>query len=155
MLLSDKIEACTILATETCIRHRYEYYPYTTLNHKSILVLDDDFDIATLIRQSLQKHGFDVYAFTDPLLALVDFQNNFESYSLVLCDINMPAMTGFEFGKKVREIDPSVKILLMSAADTNNAKYRKHALAVNSNGFIQKPFFLNEMICIVENHLTK
>ena len=59
----------------------------------------------------------------------MDFQNNFESYSLVLCDINMPAMTGLEFGKKVREIDPSVKDLAHVGSDINNAEYRKFALA--------------------------
>jgi CheY-like chemotaxis protein len=63
-----------------------------------ILVLDDDFDLATLVEQILQKDGFkNVFAFTDPLLALEHFRINHKDYSLIISDIRMPTMNGFEF----------------------------------------------------------
>jgi PleD family two-component response regulator len=63
-----------------------------------VLVLDDDFDLATLVKRILQKHRFkNVFAFTDPLLALEDFRINQKDYSLIISDIRMPVMNGFEF----------------------------------------------------------
>ena len=57
---------------------------------RSILVIDDEFDIVNPIKLSLQKHGFNAYGFTDPLLALEHFQNNSNNIDLILCDIRMP-----------------------------------------------------------------
>ena len=60
-------------------------------HERKILVLDDDFDLASLIKQILQKHGFkNVVAFTDPLLALEHFKINHKDYSLIVSDIRMP-----------------------------------------------------------------
>ena len=73
---------------------------------QAILVLDDEFDILTTIKSFLQKHGFHVYAFTDPHLALEHFQINATIYCLIISDIKMPHMNGFEFIKKVKEIKP-------------------------------------------------
>lgn len=60
-------------------------------HERKILVLDDDFDLASLIKQILQKDGFkNVFAFTDPLLALEHFKINYKDYSLIVSDIRMP-----------------------------------------------------------------
>ena len=67
-------------------------------HERKVLVLDDDFDLATLVKQILQKDGFkNVFAFTDPLLALEHFKINQKDYSLIISDIRMPAMNGFQF----------------------------------------------------------
>ena len=86
---------------------------------KSILLLDDEVDIVSIIKHSLQAQGLNVYSFTHPLLALEHFQLNSKNYGLVLSDIRMPSMTGFEFARKIRKINPSTKILLMSAFDSD------------------------------------
>jgi DNA-binding response OmpR family regulator len=83
---------------------------------RNILVLDDDFDLANLVKQILQKDNFkNVFAFTDPLLALEHFRINHKDYSLIISDIRMPTMNGFEFVREARKINPKVKILLMTA----------------------------------------
>jgi DNA-binding response OmpR family regulator len=69
----------------------------------SILVLDDDFDINNIIKLALQSHGYDVFGFTDPLLALEHFRINHSTYSLVLSDLRMPVMNGFEFVRQVKK----------------------------------------------------
>ncbi|HEU4448286.1 MAG TPA: response regulator [Nitrososphaeraceae archaeon] len=69
----------------------------------SVLVLDDDFDINNMLKMSLQKHGYNVFGFTDPLLALEHFKINHSTYSLVLSDLRMPVMNGFEFVKYVKK----------------------------------------------------
>ena len=63
----------------------------------SILVLDDDFDINNMLKMALQKHGYNVFGFTDPLLALEHFRINHSTYSLVISDLRMPVMNGFEY----------------------------------------------------------
>jgi response regulator RpfG family c-di-GMP phosphodiesterase len=74
---------------------------FMAISIQSILVLDDEFDILTTIKSFLQKHGFHVYAFTDPHLALEHFQINATIYFLIISDIRIPQMYGLEFIKKV------------------------------------------------------
>jgi CheY-like chemotaxis protein len=72
-------------------------------NDNSILLVDDEPDIATVLKQSLEKLGFQVFAFTDPLVALEHFQIDSKEYGLVMSDLRMPAMNGYEFVKKSRK----------------------------------------------------
>ncbi|MGA7042759.1 MAG: response regulator, partial [Nitrososphaeraceae archaeon] len=94
-------------------------------NSKGILVLDDDFDIVSIIKISLQKRRFNVFAFTDPFLALEHFELNSKDYGLVLSDVRMPGMPGFEFIRRVREMEPNVKILLMSAFEISDSEFSR------------------------------
>jgi DNA-binding response OmpR family regulator len=65
-----------------------------------VKVVDDDYDIAELVKMALQRDGFEnVFTFTDPLLALEHFKVNREDYSLVISDIRMPGLNGFEFAE--------------------------------------------------------
>lgn len=122
-------------------------------SNRIVLVLDDEFDIVALVKNSLQKHGYHVFGFTDPLMALEHVMLNSTGYSLVISDVRMPVMNGFEFIKKVREILPSIKIFLMSAFDINDNQYSKILLPLKVDGCIQKPISLKEMIRIVQKHL--
>jgi CheY-like chemotaxis protein len=74
----------------------------------SILIVDDNFDIVRLMERGLE-YGFNVSAFTDPVRALEDFKVNRKDCSLILSDIIMPGMNGYEFVKKAKEIDKQVK----------------------------------------------
>ena len=87
------------------------------INSGSILVLDDDFEITTLIKIALQRHGYDVFGFTDPFLALEHFKINHSTYSLVISDLRMPSMSGFQFIQNIKLIRPKINVLLMSAFD--------------------------------------
>ena len=123
-------------------------------NSKHILVLDDDFDIVSLIKILLQKSHFNVFAFTDPFLALEHFEINSRDYGLVLSDVRMPGMPGFEFVRKVREIEPNVKILLMSAFEISDLEFSR-ALPSDTkiDGFVQKPVLPKELVKLIKNTL--
>ncbi|MFL6326124.1 MAG: response regulator [Nitrososphaeraceae archaeon] len=118
--------------------------------HKIVLVLDDELDVVAVMKHSLQKHGYHVFGFTDPLLALEHLMINSKDYSLVISDIRMPVMNGLEFVKKVREILPSIKILLMSAFDIKDSQFSKILLPLKVDGCIQKPISLKVMIRILQ-----
>ena len=120
------------------------------VSNKKVLVLDDEFDIVALLKHSLQKRGYHVFGFTEPLLALEHFMLNSKGYSLVISDVRMPVMNGFEFIKKIREILPSIKIFLMSAFDVNDNQYSKMLLPLKIDGYIQKPISLKEVMHIVQ-----
>ena len=80
---------------------------------------------------------------------------NSRNYSLVVCDVRMPGMNGFECVKKIREIVPSIKVILMSAFDINDPLYIGLSSSLKINGFIQKPFSLRELIFIIMKQLVK
>src|SRR5919109_3542742 len=84
-----------------------------------ILILDDEFDVLNIIRIGLQKSGFNAFGFTDPLLALEHLKVNAANYRLAISDIRMPGMTGFEFVREVKKINPTIAVLLMSAFEVN------------------------------------
>src|SRR5919205_2543984 len=122
--------------------------------HNNILVLDDEPDITTVITTSLTKNGFNVFGFTNPFLAFEHFQINFKGYSMILSDLRMPGMNGFEFVKKSREIKPDVKVLLMTAFDISTNIISEELLSTKINGFIQKPVSSKELTSILLKHMS-
>ena len=114
--------------------------------NKSILVLDDEPDITAIVKKSLQDLGFRVSAFTDPVVALEYLKSNFENCcNIVISDIRMPGMNGYEFAKKVKGIKPECKIILMSAFDINNVEFPKVLQGVSIDAFLQKPFSIRKL----------
>jgi CheY-like chemotaxis protein len=77
-----------------------------------LLVVDDDYDIASLIKIGLEKIGLSVSSFTDPLLAIEEFRKKPSDYELVISDVRMPSMNGYEFVKQVKKIDPHASIFM-------------------------------------------
>jgi CheY-like chemotaxis protein len=124
------------------------------LESGSILVLDDEFDIINPIKHSLQRIGLHVYAFTDPNLALEHFRINCKDYILVVSDIRMPGMNGFEFVRRVREINPAIKVLLMSAFEINSTELSIGLGGAKIEGFIQKPISLHEFNIAVQKQIN-
>src|SRR5437867_4372831 len=92
-----------------------------TKNHSKLL-LDDELDIITTTKAFLQKRGLYVYGFIDPYLALEHFQLNGTANDLVISEIRMPQMNGYEFIKKVKEIKPEVKVFLRIHLDSMQAQ---------------------------------
>ena len=118
-----------------------------------IQVVDDEFDIVNIIKLYLQEIGFNVFGFTDSSLALEHFRINCKDYILVISDIRMPGMNGFEFVRKIRETNPTVKVLLMSAFEVNSSELSAGLGSAKIDGFIQKPVSLHELNTIVQKQL--
>lgn len=126
------------------------------VKRKSILVLDDEFDIVNVIKLGLNKtNNLKVYGFTDPLLALEHFKLNAAEYGLVISDIRMPKMNGYEFVREVKKIKPKVKVFLMTAFDINSQEFSKVLPDIKVNQFIKKPIFIGELTTSILNHINK
>jgi CheY-like chemotaxis protein len=121
---------------------------------KSILVLDDDLDIIVIIKSVLQKQGFVVFGFTDPYLALEHFKINANDYGLVISDVRMPGMNGFEFVSRVKELRPDIKAILMTAFEINDIKNSKLLPAgIGIDAYIQKPISIQALTSLTEKHV--
>ena len=113
----------------------------------SVLVLDDEFDLSMLVKQILRRDNFkNVFAFTDPLLALEHLKINHKDYSLVILDIRMPIMNGFEFVREARKINPKVKILLMTAFEIDDKEFARVLPSPKIDGLIRKPTSAKEIL---------
>ncbi len=119
----------------------------------SILVVDDEFEIVTLIKRSLQNHGFNTLAFTNPLLAFEHFQNNSKGFAMIISDIRMPSMNGYELIRKIKTIHPTIKTILISAFEIDKDEFSKVMPSVEIDGFIAKPISLKQLLHIIENAL--
>jgi DNA-binding NtrC family response regulator len=130
----------------------------STDNKKRIgaMIVDDDIDICNLTRMALQKQGFDVYGFTDPLLALEHFRANCDSCNIVISDLRMPAMNGIEFLQNIKKVKSTTKVLLMSAFTIEgDPEYARHFKQTKINGFIQKPVSMRHLVQTIKSHINQ
>ena len=115
---------------------------------KKILVIDDEPDLTYTLKNILEDNGFEVDLFNDPIVALDNYQINF--YDLVILDIKMPKMDGFQLYIKIREKDPKVKICFLTATALLSEELKKTRLVlgktIGENYFIQKPIKIEDLI---------
>ncbi len=115
---------------------------------KKIFLVDNEIDITYALENALENYGFKVDSFNDPILALDNYQINF--YDLVILDIKMPKMDGFELYIKLREKDPKVKICFLTASELFYEEFRNARLKlgekVGEEYFIQKPIKTEDLI---------
>jgi len=88
------------------------------ITNKRILIVDDEPDIAFTLRIILEENGFkEVDVYNEPLLALQNFKSRV--YSLLITDVAMPRMDGFELYKHVKKIDDRIKVIFVTASEIN------------------------------------
>ena len=92
-------------------------------NNKKILFVDDEPDMTSLLKITLERAGFNVVTFNDPSIALEHFQPDL--YDLVLLDIIMPKMDGFELYKQIKKVDLLVKVCFLTASEMHREEFRK------------------------------
>jgi CheY-like chemotaxis protein len=123
-------------------------------NKKTILVVDDDSDIATVIKIWLEKHGFAAYEFTDPILAFEYLRSGTRGVDLVLSDIKMPLINGYELVSKIKAVQPEIKVILMSAFDIRQEELLKVLPSMTIDGLISKPISMKKLAENI-NHILK
>ena len=108
--------------------------------NKTVLVVDDESDVNLTLKMVLEENGFKVDSFTDPLLALENIKRESEMYDLIILDVRMPDMSGFELYKEIKKIDDKVKICFLTAGEMDYEQFGKELFpALDENCFIQKP----------------
>ena len=113
---------------------------------RKILVVDDQPDITLTIEIELEEEGlFDVDTFTDPELALSSFKPGI--YQLVILDIVMPKMDGFELYERLKKVDPGINVCFLTASEMYHEEMRgvEHC-ALDKDLFLQKPISTDDLI---------
>jgi DNA-binding response OmpR family regulator len=111
---------------------------------KIILIVDDDPDVSSIFSMGLEDEGYVVDAYNDPLEALSNFKPSF--YDLLLIDINMPKMNGFELCTQILKFDVNVRICFITAGETNIEALREVYPTINVGCFIKKPISLEYLV---------
>lgn len=112
---------------------------------KKILIVDDEADITFTLKEGIEKSGsFSVDTFNDPQLALSNYKSGY--YDLLIIDIRMPSMTGFELYRKIREIDSKITVCFITAYETYYEKFRQEFFPLEEiKGFIRKPIQVEDL----------
>jgi DNA-binding response OmpR family regulator len=119
------------------------------LSRSKVMVCDDDPDVTTIIKDGLTKHGFYVDAFNDPEEALSKFAPG--RYELVILDIRMPSMSGFEVFKSIRGKDTKVKVVFLTAFEIYIQEFRKLFPDSDVSMFIRKPIHMKDLESLLED----
>jgi CheY-like chemotaxis protein len=122
-----------------CGEQNNQQLPERQQKLSAVLLIDDDKDILTVLKRSLELKGVNTYGFTNPVLAVEHFKNNAASYDIVVTDIRMPQMNGFEVARAVKEIRPDIKLAFITAFEINKSEFEKVLPSTNVDAFITKP----------------
>ncbi len=119
---------------------------------KRILIVDDEADVTITFKAGIEDSNnntdankrIEVYTSNNPVVALSEFKPNF--YDLLLVDINMPHMNGFELCEKILAIDINVKVCFMSCVEINREALREIHPAISLGCFIGKPVTIDYLV---------
>ena len=128
------------------------YHPVKQRFWKRILIVDDDADVTVTFKAVIEENNnhndannrIEVYTSNDPVIVLSYFKPNF--YDLLLADINMPHMNGFELCEKILAIDINVKVCFMSSVEINREALGEIYPALGLGCFIRKPVTIDYLV---------
>ncbi len=112
-----------------------------------IMIVDDESDILSVIKRGLEsKNDFMVDTFSKADDAIENFQNHPPNYyDLVITDIRMPKVNGFEVYRRIKDTDPNMKIAFITAFEINKEEFSKVIPSVNVTHFISKPVSISKL----------
>ena len=115
--------------------------------NKRVLIIDDEPDIILTLRMALEQNGFRTDSFSNSMLAYKNFRAGV--YDLVLLDIKMPNVDGFQLYQKIKRTDSRVKICFLTASEFYDEEIRKEQGfdGFNKELFLRKPV---EIACLID-----
>jgi CheY-like chemotaxis protein len=119
---------------------------------KRILIVDDESDVSLTFKVGLEgyyyqdneRRIFKVHTYNNPVLALSEFKTHF--YDLMLVDVYMPDMNGFQLCEKILELDANIKVCFMSSAEINIQALREIYPKLSFGCFIKKPVTIEYLV---------
>jgi DNA-binding response OmpR family regulator len=112
---------------------------------RSIIVVDDEIELASLFKAFLNKEGYNTISFVDPVLALEYFKETSEKHSLIITDLRMPSLCGIDLARKIRELNKDIKIFLMTAFDVGDLENQENFKMAKIDRLIQKPIRFSDL----------
>ena len=119
-----------------------------------ILAIDDEPDLTMLCKMALEHYGFEVNTFNDPKEALSNYKPGY--YDLVILDIKMPKMDGFELYHEIKKKDANAKVCFLTASELYYEEFRKKEYsALDKDLFIRKPIDNDELVSEIQKMIEK
>ena len=119
-----------------------------------ILAIDDEPDLTMLCKMALEHYGFEVNTFNDPKEALSNYKPGY--YDLVILDIKMPKMDGFELYHEIKKKDANAKVCFLTASELYYEEFRKKEYCALDKGlFIRKPIDNDELVSEVQKMIER
>lgn len=118
------------------------------------MVIDDELDILRVVRKVLEKWGFKVDTFSNPMHAYETFKKNPNQYSLIMVDIRMPEINGIALAVLLRQARSDIKILIMTAYDITLKDINADAPEAKPLELLNKPFQYNTICEAVKRHVS-
>ena len=116
------------------------------------MIIDDEKDLLFVYKSGLELDGIEIFTFDDPILALDEFSKNSEKYCIVITDMRMPVMSGYEIINKFKMINPKIRIIIISAYNITESEISQN---LNSNTkidrVIRKPVTLEDLRRMIED----
>ena len=104
---------------------------------KRIAIVDDEPDITAVLKKGLEQNGFAVDTFNDPRVALSNFKPLY--YDLMIIDIRMPHINGFDLYRELKKKDSSVRVCFLTAFEIYYEEFRKMFPNIDVRAFVRKP----------------
>ena len=109
-----------------------------------VLIVDDEVDITDALKAGLERRGFKVDTFNDPVEALADFKPSV--YDISILDIRMPKMNGFELYREMRKVDGRASVCFLTAFDVHKEEFEKMFPDVKVKAFLKKPITIDSLV---------
>jgi len=125
-----------------------------SVENRIVSIVDDDPGTTMFFQEALRTiAGITIFTFTDPIVALENFQVKGDAYVAVISDFKMPGLNGMEFLKKIRDSNRFVRTILMTAFTIEDNLFREYTKKKIINGFLQKPIALHDLLIEVNTQL--
>jgi len=129
------------------MQSRQESTPSSTALSK-MMAVDDEADITFTLRKALEQSGFSVDVFNENRYFKADY------YDLILLDVKMPHMNGFELYQEIKKKDKNVKACFVTAYELYYESLKKEYPKLNAGCFISKPFDMKNLVNRIKKELT-
>ncbi len=118
---------------------------------KRIFLVDDDPDIASLLKEGLEMKGLKVDSFSDPIKALAQYKPN--AYDLLIIDIRMSKLNGFELVREIRKVDNAVTVWFLTAFEVYYDEFSRMFPNLDVKSFVRKPISASDLAKKIEEEL--
>lgn len=125
-----------------------------TKSKKAIMLVDDEPDICTIVKKFVNGNGYRISTFTSPTLALEHFRQDPEKYEVLVTDIKMPEMSGFELARNVKAINPKTKVVAMTTFEITSSEFQKVMPHSIIEAFMKKPVSMQQVKEVLEGLST-
>jgi CheY-like chemotaxis protein len=114
------------------------------------MVVDDEKDVLIIIAKRLEQEGYEVHSFSDPIKAIQHIESDgCMECDVLISDVRMPQINGFQLVRRIRELRPDMKIIMMTAFEVNKNEFEAVFPSTPVDHMLRKPFAPSKLVAIL------